>query len=246
VVAARLAATGVAAGAAALFALRLGRVAGRVRRGRALAARTPRFEREGPEAAPALLALGDSLAIGVGAQCADHSVPGRIAATFDHLVVHHRAVCGARMRDLDAQLGMAPRARYTVLFIAAGANDVLRGTPWVEVERALVRFLARATARADLVVMVVSANVGGAPALPWALRGLFTARSRRMRDLAARTCARAGAHFVDLFHEPRDDFFARDPQRYFGVDGLHPSSESYRICYERVCATAPLHASLRR
>ncbi len=245
---ARLAAGSVAAGAAAVLALRFGKVAGRVRCGRALAARALRYERDGPADAPALLVVGDSLAVGVGAQRPEHSVPGRLAADFPHLVVHHRGACGARVRDLGAQLRAAPRQRYAAVLVAAGANDVLRGTPIRDVQCALTRFLAEAGERAPIVVIVVSANVGGAPILPWALRRFFTARSRRMRDVAAAACVGSGAYFVDLFAEPREDRFARDPQRYFGIDGLHPSSESYRICYERVCAAAPLaeHLGARR
>lgn len=227
-----------------MLALRIGAVAERIRCGRALAACARPYERDGPEDAPALLAVGDSLAVGVGAQSPEHSVPGRIARVFGDVVVHHRAVCGARVRDLHRQLAAAPRSHYAAMLVAAGANDVLRGTRPRDVERALLRFLEEARRRAGIVILVVSANVGGAPILPWALRRLFTARSRRMRDLAAAACARTGAHFVDLFIEPRDDFFARDPHRYFGVDGLHPSSESYRICFERVCAAAPLAAHL--
>lgn len=242
----RLAATGLAAGAATAAALRLQRTVDAVRCGRAMAARTAAFERDAGECAPAVLAVGDSLAVGVGAARPQDSVPGRLAATLPHVTVHNRARSGARLADLEAQLLAAPRERYDAMLVAAGANDVIRGTSLHAAVDRLARFLAAARSRAGLVVLLTSANVGGAPMLPWLLRRIFTARSRRLRDLAGIACAASGAYFVDLFAEPARDVFARDPSRYFGADGLHPSSESYRVCWERLCAETPLAAHLAR
>jgi len=233
----------LALGALLAGAARLRPMVGAVRRGRALAARTAAFEREA--GGPALLAIGDSLAVGVGAERPEDSVPGRVAAAVPQLTVHNLALCGARLEDLQAQLHAAPRSRYDALLIAAGANDVIRGASLHAAGTALRRLLAQARRRARMVVVLTSANVGGAPVLPWVLCRVFTLRSRRMRDLAAHACALHGAHFVDLFAEPSRDLFARDPQRYYGADGLHPSSESYRVCWERIRRETPLAAHLR-
>ena len=242
--AARVAATGIAAGAAAALALRVRQAAAALRRGRILAANTLPYGRECGADARALLVLGDSLAVGVGATQRDHSVPGRVAGTHRGVTVHNFARTGARIAELSHQLRAAPRPHYEVVIAAAGANDVLRGTSFAALVRDLETFLAEAVDRASLVVMMNGANVGGAPVFPWCVRGILTARSRRIRDATALACAQTGASFIDFFAEPDGDPFTRDPARYFAADGLHPSSESYRVCWERVRALAPVDALL--
>jgi lysophospholipase L1-like esterase len=242
--AARMAATGIAAATVAALALPVRQAAAGLRRGRTLAAHTLPYERECGDDARALLVLGDSLAVGVGAMQRDHSVAGRVAAAHRGITVHNLARTGARMVELRHQLRAAPRPHYEVLIAAAGANDVLRATSFSTLVRDLERFLAEAVNRASLVVMMNGANVGGAPVLPWYVRGMFTARSRRIRDATALACAQTGASFVDFFAEPGSDPFTRDPARYFAVDGLHPSSESYRVCWERVRALTLVDALL--
>jgi len=95
-------------------------------------------------------------------------------------------------------------------------------------------------------VVTLTANIGLAPLFFWPLSRVLSDRTRRVRDLFRATCRNEGAQFVDFFHEAGADPFSREPRRYFGTDGLHPSADSYRHCYAQILAHSRLHAVLAR
>jgi lysophospholipase L1-like esterase len=155
---------------------------------------------------------------------------GRAAEEFPHAAIVNRARLGARLADVPAQLDAAG-AGYDLVLIAAGGNDVIRGTPARAIARGLADAIARARAHGARVVVANSANVGAAPLFIWPLGALLNRRSLRARRVFARVCRAQRVSFVNFTWPPRRDPFRRDRARYFAADGLHPTADAYAHCY---------------
>jgi lysophospholipase L1-like esterase len=236
--------TGAAALAGAAAAWRLVRLGRDVRRARRLAARAVAYQRRVPGDGPALLVAGDSLSVGVGARAPEHSVAGRIAHACPGLAVVNVARSGARLGEVVEQLRRAPRRRWAAVLVVAGGNDAIGGTPERALRRAARRAVAAARRLAPRVVVATSANVGAVPIFPWPLTRLLEARSRCVRDALRDACAQPGVDFVDFFVPLDADPFGRDPDRWFGEDGVHPSSDCYELCFRTIERRTGLAAGL--
>ena len=235
------------AGAAALAgaaAWRLMRLRRDVHRARRFAARAVPFERRLPGDGPALLVAGDSLSVGVGARRPEHSLAGRIAHACPGLAVVNVARSGARLDDVVEQLRRAPACRWAAVLVVAGGNDAIGGTPGAPLRCAARRAVAAACALAPRVVIATPANVGAVPILPWPLKRVLELRSRTVRDALRDACATPGVDFVDFFRSRDADPFSRDPARWFGEDGVHPSSACYELCFRAIERRTGLAARL--
>jgi lysophospholipase L1-like esterase len=215
----------------------------RARRARRLARSAIPYERIGAEDR-ALLVIGDSLAVGVGARDPAHSVAGRIAGACPGLTVVNRARSGARIADVPLQIEAAPRRRYDAVLLAVGGNDAFRLTTRQALVRDALPAIDAARRLAPRVVVATSANLGSVPIVPWPLTRLLERRSRIVRDVLRGASRGDDVHFVD-FHRPRaTDPFRRSPDLYFGDDGVHPSSVCYALCFEVIARRTGLVAAL--
>jgi lysophospholipase L1-like esterase len=235
-----------ALGAAALgaCALRVGSFALAVRGALAHARRGRAWSRPLP-AAPVMLVVGDSLAVGLGAERPADTIAGRLAIDYPHVSLVNRARCGARTQEMLAQLALHPaEADLCAIWMSAGGNDVIANTGLPALREHVRATLGACRARTDTVVVTGTANVGLAPLFFWPVSRVLSDRTRRVRDLLREECERSGAQFVDFFHEADSDPFSREPERFFGPDGVHPSSECYRHCYLEILRRTGLHAAL--
>jgi len=203
------------------------------------------FTRPPRPGAPTLLVLGDSLALGVGAGHPGESVAGLFARDFPHAGVINAARSGTRTREVPAQFRHldACGGEVRAIWCSTGGNDILAGTPLHQLGSHIDEVLATSLRHSSTVLVTTTANVGLAPALFFPLDRLLTVRARRVRDLVAERCARAGANFIDFFEEADDDPFSRDPACFFAADGLHPSAATYRACYQRLLRASRLDAA---
>jgi lysophospholipase L1-like esterase len=48
------------------------------------------------------------------------------------------------------------------------------------------------------------------------------------------TAKEYGVHYVDLFVEPDEDVFVREPKKYTAFDGLHPTADGYAVWYTKL------------
>ncbi|HYF59502.1 MAG TPA: GDSL-type esterase/lipase family protein [Burkholderiaceae bacterium] len=233
--------------AAALAGCGLGRLllfGHEARRARRLAADAIAYERILDDAGPALLVVGDSLSVGVGAHRPEHSVAGRIARACPDLTVVNRARCGARLADVPSQLEAAPSRRWDAVLMTIGGNDALARTPDAVLARDARRAVAAVSAVAPRAVVTTSANVGGVPIVPWPLTRVLEARSRAVRDALHAACDAHRVEFVDFFRPLERDPFARDPELFFGPDGVHPSTACYELCFRVIEARTGLASAL--
>jgi lysophospholipase L1-like esterase len=209
-------------------------------RGRQLALESRAFEARVPEAARRLLVIGDSTGVGTGASDPRYSVAGRISSRLPHLEIVNLSADGARMAAVQQQLQAAPQAVYDVVLIQAGGNDILRFTDLTRLRETTDRLLETASARAGLVVMMSTGDVGTAPAFPFPVDMLYSWQTRRVRGLLLDAAARHGITYIDLYDPGPDNPFISEPWEYHARDGLHPSDAGYRLWFEQLAANSTI------
>ena len=187
-----------------------------------------------PAATRRLLVVGDSTAVGIGAQSPSETLVGHIVAQFPSTLVENHARMGARAADMRTQLACATEGKYDAVLIAVGGNDILRGTPRVAFRASLDEAIRSACALSEIVIVVNCPNVGAAPLFPWPLTAILSRRSLHYRATFEAVCAGHPVDFVNFTYEPKHDPFRRARSVYFASDGLHPTGAAYALCFERL------------
>ncbi|MEN6625529.1 MAG: GDSL-type esterase/lipase family protein [Candidatus Sumerlaeia bacterium] len=164
-----------------------------------------------PPAGP-IVALGDSLTFGFGADKGG-SYPEQLGKLIGRAVVN-RGVNGDKIADAAARLDKDVLAlKPSIVIILLGGNDILTQQPMDQSFKTLEGIVRRVQGRGAMVVLVglrVIAPVGGVGA--------------RYHKLARQT----GCLFVD---DILDDIYG---QRSLMSDQIHPNTKGYKIMAERV------------
>ena len=184
----------------------------------------------------AILVLGDSTALGVGASKSEDTVAGRVAALHPEWSVENYAVSGAQIEDLTAQFAQAQREQYALAIIHIGANDIIRFKSAASAARDLEPLLASIKEKSEKVVFLTAGNVGGSTFFPAILNPFYERRTLHYHAAFENIAKRLGIVYVNLYAKPENDPFLKDPLRFFSADGLHPSSEGYELWFEKVRA----------
>lgn len=200
-----------------------------------LVQRAEPFTRTGETASTTLLVLGDSTAVGVGADRPEDTLGARLATAIDAEYVENQARSGAVTADLDAQIDGASRTQYDYVLVQIGANDIIRFRSADTVARQLAAALAQLPEHDHLIVLTAG-NVGAAPFFPSFMGPFYTKRNKEYQEQFALVVREAGGTYVDLYEPPDEDVFAQQPDVYLAADGLHPSSKGYERWFEAVAA----------
>ncbi len=215
-----------------------------IERGRSIVPPAEGFEQEPARSVGSLLVVGDSTALGAGAEKPHQSVAGRLGRRFPGLRIRNVAVDGARLADVSRQLESVGTERFDMVLIMAGGNDILRFTPLTRLRSEATRVNAAAMAIARHVAWMPPGNLGAAPLWYWPMSRIIDRRSRRVRaallDVAHSMCA----IYVDLYHPVEVDPFAIDAERFLAADRVHPSAAGY--CYWTAALLERLPFELRR
>ncbi|MCH8049337.1 hypothetical protein IH979_01340 [Patescibacteria group bacterium] len=202
----------------------------RINIGIELVKKTIPFSREIQDAEIRILVIGDSTAVGVGAERPELSIAGRVAETFPEASIVNAGVSGERTRDLSARLEVLEE-HYDLIMLHIGGNDIVRFTNLKELEANISQVLELATSKADHVTLTTSGSLGTAKLLPLGSRTLYEHRTRKVRAIFMQAAEKHRVPYVDLFREKKDDPFAQDPKKYYAVDIFHPSGEGYGDWY---------------
>lgn len=203
---------------------------------------TKAFERRLQDPEFSFLIVGDSSAVGVGAVPPEGSVAGRLAADFPTADVKSLAVSGSKVSDAVKQLeSLSEDDHYDLILIQIGGNDIVRRTPYADIERDLPRLFDLASQHSENVVQLTSGNVGTSKLLPFGTRWYFTLRTKKVREIFMRVASDKDVHYVDLLRTRANDPYAQDPKKYYSPDFFHPSAEGYGDWYQFV---APIVKSL--
>ncbi len=233
------------AGLGGVVLMTAGCAVARLDHARKLAELSEPFTVHPPAATARLLVVGDSTGVGTGASTARFSLAGRIATDHPQLEIVNRAEDGARFADVVRQLEADPATRFDIVLIQAGGNDVIRFTGAEPLRAHIDEALRLANAKATMVILMPSGNVGNAPFFFAPLSWIMTSRSRDLHAMVRASVASSGAVYVNLFKEAADDPFSREPQRLHAADGLHPSDDGYALWYSELRSQATLPNRLR-
>ncbi len=196
---------------------------------------TQAFERRLSSPEYHFLIIGDSSAVGVGAIPSEGSIAGRLAADFPTADIRNLAVSGSKVTDAIKQLENLPETeRYDLILIQIGGNDIVRRTPYVDIERELPKLFSLANAHSENVVQLTSGNVGTSRLLPFGTRWYFTLRTKAVRKIFMSIAVDQHVHYIDLFRTRAHDPYAQDPKTYYSPDFFHPSAEGYGDWYKFV------------
>lgn len=198
-----------------------------------LVARAVPFERSTENTRVSLLILGDSTAVGVGADTPEDTVAGRLAGHIGATYVENRAKSGAVVADLEGQMQGAKLSRYSYILIEIGGNDIIRFHNAETQARELARTLEQLPKTENLIVHSAG-NVGATTFFPWFVRPFHTKLNLKYHEAFARVVEESGGVYVNLYEAPALDPFALHPDIYLSADGLHPSSEGYRLWFEKI------------
>ncbi len=192
------------------------------------------YMQENPLAMRKILFLGDSTAVGTGAQCHHESVAGYFGKDYPQANIINISRNGLKLNELLQLWVPAPGDRYDLVVIQVGGNDILRFTPYEEIAADLPQLLARAKSVADQVVILHSGNVGIAPVFIWPFDRIMTARTLKIRAIYQAHAKASGVIYIDLFRYLANDPMVGDIGYFYSPDGLHPSGKGYQKWYEQI------------
>lgn len=219
-----------------------GCAAWRIGQARELAKRSEPLQQAPADATLRLLIVGDSTGVGTGASDPQHSLAGLLAQAYPRLHIDNRARDGATFADVVGQLD-AVAARYDLVLVQAGGNDVIRLRSLDDVRTDVDRVALLARARGERVLLMPAGNVGNAPFFFAPLSWGMTARARSLHGFVRDAAARHRAVYVNLFKEKASDPFALRPELN-AADGLHPSDAGYRVWFDELMAQGGLASVL--
>ena len=196
--------------------------------GKGVVARSTPFSRENPDADFRILIIGDSTAVGIGAEDPNLSVAGRYGQAFPDAEIINRGENGKKTGQLIEEFKQLQEEKFDLVEVHTGGNDVIRFKNLDEVEKDFATVLDLAQNIGDEVIVITSGNLGTVKLFPPGTRKILEARSRRTREIfIAETSKREKVHYIDLFREADEDPFAKDPERFYSPDFLHPNGEGY-------------------
>ena len=213
--------------------------ASRIRLSRQLVARTTPAQSTPEGCRRTIVIAGDSTAFGVGALPAE-TTAGRLAAAFPHARVLNVARSGARIGHVADQLDRLDIASADLVLIHACGNDVLEFRPIAKVERDLRAAVASARRLSANVILMPGHDFSKAPFFLRAISRAIMCQAVRVHALVERLSGELGVIFVDLFRDPQDDPFVKEPARYYCPDRLHPSGEGYAVWFAALISQVPL------
>ncbi len=192
------------------------------------------YEQHPAEPGGRILVIGDSSAVGTGAESAAVSTAGRLGELFPKAEIINAGVNGAKVVEIPPRLLGYAGERFDLILIQIGGNDIVRFTPYGEMTQSIIRVLVAANELTDQVILLHGGNVGTSRLFPQPLRGWYTVRTNAVRDIWKNQAEKYGAHYVDLIVPAGEDPFLQDPGKYYAPDIFHPSGEGYGWWFEGV------------
>ena len=182
-----------------------------------------------------ILILGDSTAVGTGAQSPEYTIAGRFAADFPFADIINLGVNGSRTSGMLQQLKVVEGETFDLVVILSGGNDVLV----LNTESGLIKTLssvleiANKVSNHQTVVLFYGTN-GATSSLPSIFQPFFTRKFRKIETAFVQACKDQEVPFIELFSNDEINPFREDPHLYFSTDGIHPSDLGYQMWYKKM------------
>ncbi|MGD9960784.1 SGNH/GDSL hydrolase family protein [Nocardioides sp.] len=180
-----------------------------------------------------LLLLGDSIAAGLGAEKAKHTLGAQLSsrlATKTHRSV--RLLTAARVGSETSMVlgqvhGLPEGFVADVAVVIVGGNDVTHRVRVSDSVRHLREVVEELLARGIPVVVGTCPDLGALRPVPQPLRSLGRRASRRLASAQREAVTRLGGRAVSL-SDVVGPFFIAQPDQMFSLDQFHPSGAGYR------------------
>lgn len=182
-----------------------------------------------------ILIVGDSTAYGTGALLARNSVAGRIGRAYPEYTIENISMNGATIADVTDRFGRV-QGMYDLIVLQVGANDILQKQSIRAIEADLRVLVLQAQQHAEHVVLMTAGNIGAAEAFvrDGVPNRTYEELSRAVRARSSMLSNTLGFAYIDLFDEPRDDVFLKEPGTYLAFDDLHPSDAGYGVWFGKL------------
>ena len=180
-----------------------------------------------------LLLLGDSIAAGLGAEKAKHTLGAQLAkrlAKRSRRSVRLRSAArvGSETSALAQQIESLPPGYVAdVAVIVVGGNDVIHRVKLAESARLLGDAVTALRDHGTEVVVATCPDLGALRPVPQPLRALARRASRQLASAQRDVVTRRGARAVSL-DAVVGPFFIAQPDQMFSLDRFHPSPAGYR------------------
>lgn len=186
-----------------------------------------------------VLVVGDSTAVGTGANAPLDSLPGRIGQDHPQWRIDNLAANGARFADVVEQLQRASEG-YDLVLVLAGGNDVIRFTSQDDLRTQLQQVVALAKQKGQNVVLMPCGNVGHAPFFLPPVSWAMSHRSQNLHAMIQDITSTNQVRYVRLLKPREQDPFVLRSKELNAADGLHPSSAGYQEWYRELVAQGGL------
>lgn len=199
---------------------------------------TVAFEERTSDTSVPFLVLGDSTAVGVGAETPEGSLPGRVAETIGATYTENHARSGAVVKDLPGQIAQATLPHYRLILVQIGGNDIVRFRGAQEIAEELGTILDTLPP-ADRVVVISAGDVGAARLFPYPLTAFYTRLNKAYHEAFSSEVPTHGMTYVDFSKHDGNRLFREEPDKYLAPDGFHLSSEGYGLWFDAVKDALP-------
>ncbi len=182
-----------------------------------------------------ILILGDSTAVGTGADRPEDTIAGMLAHDFPKTQIINLAKNGAITSDLVRQTNLVKDQYFDMVIISIGGND-----SWSLISRKKIResleYCFKETKRMSghKVIFLQYNNVGSAPIFPMLVSFFVKIRSESIQNVITDCAYTEEIALIDLFSPTDSNPFKQNPHGLFAKDGIHPSSAGYRLWYTRM------------
>lgn len=180
-----------------------------------------------------ILIVGDSTAVGTGAQNQNETVAGYLGADYPQAKIDNLAVNGMRGEALLKTLQNTPVQKYDLVLIFTGGGDTLVLRDPAKMEIVLGEIILEAKKRSTKVVLMPPGNVGLAPFIPFFLTSTYSQHTHRVLERFKRVAIAEQVYYVDSYI-PLVSYFQKSARQYYGRDSLHLSAEGHKWWYERL------------
>jgi lysophospholipase L1-like esterase len=143
--------------------------------------------------------------------------------------VHAQSVAegGSKIQDvLTSQVDAALALQPDIVYLSAGSNDALRGTPIQRFENDYNEAVARLHAAVPAVGLSGIGDLGTIPRLPELIKGIARIRARAVNNAVARVAVQYPRAIKSNAWDVMESAFGSEPE-LFGDDLFHASAEGH-------------------
>jgi len=186
------------------------------------------WQQHNPSAIIKVLFAGDSTAVGIGATDNAMSTSGLFSKNFPDAHIENHSRSGLRLGGMITILNDLQGKKFDIAILQIGANDIIRFTPFKEIENDLQHVLRLTRQIAEKIIILHSGDIGDVPIFLWPLNWIYTQRTLKMREIYRAASRNADIAYVDIYTLNKK--IKNRPQKY-AKDNFHLNDYGYTMWY---------------